>query len=191
MAVTKYKQSKTQNEIVFSFKGCLFYSTYWWLVETEEWSSALKGFCFDKESLAGLQKSPHLTWKLETLSTSQTWKCGEAAACGGVVLVNVGCRCTSWRLFCAALWPFLCCCVKFGGISAALCGVMPCFMSFGGSLQRCQWAPSPCSGWRSSPSSLARTAHWHQLIKYLWLLLFRLYLLLLLIILETIWRGVL
>ena len=106
----------------------------------EEWSSAHKSFCFDKESLVGLQKSAHVVRKSETLSAPRTWKCG--AACVGVVLVYVGCRGTSWRLFCVALWPFLLGCVKFGGISAALCGVMLCFMSFGGSLQRCQWAQS-------------------------------------------------
>lgn len=64
---------------------------------------------------------------------------------------------------------------------ASFCRVMPCFMSFCGSLQRCQWVLSPCSCWRSSPSRLAQTVRWHQLIKYLWLLIHRLHLLLLVI----------
>lgn len=67
----------------------------------------------------------------------------------------------------------------------AFCGVTLCFLPFCVSLQRCQWVLSACSCWRSSPSSLAQTALWHQLIKYLWLLSLRLYLLLLVIILVT------
>lgn len=96
--------------------------------------------------------------------------------------------CVLWPLFeafCRILW-----CVKFGGI-VWCCAAVPYFiiLSFCSSLQHCQWAPSPCSCWHSRHFSLAKSAHWHQLIKYLWLLFFKPYFFFLVVFEQVLLRN--
>lgn len=96
--------------------------------------------------------------------------------------------CVLWPLFeafCRILW-----CVKFGGI-VGCCAAVPYFviLSFCRSLQHCQWAPSPCSCWHSRHFSLAKSAHWHQLIKYLWLLFFKPYFFFLVVFEQVLLRN--
>lgn len=62
-------------------------------------------------------------------------------------------------------------------------------LSFCRSLQHCQWAPSPCSCWHSRHFSLAKSAHWHQLIKYLWLLFFKPYFFFLVVFEQVLLRN--
>lgn len=85
----------------------------------------------------------------------------------GILLEILLFGCFSWRLFCGA---FLC---------EVFCATLWSYIWFAAIF--CQCAALPTSSQclqllASSPSSLAQTAPWHQLIKHLWLLLLMLYL---------------